>query len=73
MFAKAPDASKAAFVTLVAQLRRWDVGLVDCQVYTEHLARFGATEWPRRRYLRALEKALRFPTRVGRWRFDAPS
>ena len=26
--------------------------------HTEHLARFGATEWPRRRYLRALAKAV---------------
>ena len=69
MFATEPDASKAAFATLVAQLVRWDVELIDCQVYTEHLARFGAEEWPRRRYLRALGKALEAPTRPGPWRF----
>ena len=71
MFATEPDASKAAFVTLVAQLLRWDIDLIDSQVYTEHLARFGAEEWPRRRYLRALAKALEAPTRPGPWRFDA--
>jgi leucyl/phenylalanyl-tRNA--protein transferase len=71
MFARAPDASKVAFVALVEQLLRWGIDLVDCQVYTEHLARFGAVEWPRKRYLAALERALRHPTRQGRWAFDA--
>ncbi len=73
MFARAPDASKVAFVALAQQLSRWEVGLVDCQVRTEHLARFGATDWPRREYLAALQKALRQPTRSGTWHFDAPS
>src|SRR5881296_660597 len=70
MFALAPDASKVAFVRLVEQLRAWGIGLVDCQVYTDHLARFGAVEWPRKRYLTALKKALAHPTRTGPWRFD---
>ena len=67
MFALAPDASKVAFVRLVEQLLRWGIGLVDCQVHTEHLARFGAVEWPRKRYLAALKKALARPTRSGPW------
>jgi len=71
MFTLAPDASKVAFVGLVEQLLRWGIGLVDCQVYTDHLARFGAVEWPRRRYLTALKKALARPTRPGPWRLDA--
>jgi leucyl/phenylalanyl-tRNA--protein transferase len=70
MFAKAPDASKAAFVTLVAQLAAWGIDLIDCQVYTDHLARFGAEEWSRARYLKTLRVALRRPTRVGPWTFD---
>jgi len=70
MFARAPDASKAAFVRLVEQLARWDVALIDCQVHTEHLERFGAREWPRARYLAALREALRQPTRRGAWTFD---
>ncbi len=73
MFARAPDASKVAFVTLVEQLVRWGIELVDCQVTTEHLARFGATEWPRRQYLAALKKALERPTRRGAWAFDEPN
>jgi leucyl/phenylalanyl-tRNA---protein transferase len=67
MFAHAPDASKVAFVTVVEQLREKGITLIDCQVYTDHLARFGAEEWPRARYLSALSRALRRPTWRGRW------
>lgn len=70
MFARAPDASKVAFVALVEQLAQWGIALIDCQVYTEHLARFGAEEWPRSRYLRELRRALHRPTRQGRWSFS---
>jgi len=70
MFAARPDASKVAFVALVRQLGAWGIGLVDCQVYTEHLDRFGAEEWPRERYLEALHAGLARPTRRGRWEFD---
>lgn len=70
MFTRVPDASKVAFVALVRQLQRWGITLVDCQVYTEHLARFGAEEWPRRQFLAALKKALARPTRRGTWRLD---
>ena len=73
MFARAGDASKVAFVTLVEQLDRWGIDLVDCQVHTEHLARFGAAEWPRERFLRRLADALEQPTRSGRWQLDAPA
>ncbi len=70
MFARAPDASKAAFVALVEQLARWGIELIDCQVYTHHLARFGAEEWSRARYLAALQQALTRPSRTGPWHFD---
>ena len=70
MFAVAPDASKVAFVRLVEQLQRWGIELVDCQVHTEHLERFGALAWSRTRYLRALDKALDKSTRPGPWCFD---
>jgi leucyl/phenylalanyl-tRNA--protein transferase len=72
MFARKAEASKVAFVELVGQLGRWGITLVDCQVYTEHLARFGAREWPRRRFLEALRTALRHPTRPGPWHFERP-
>jgi leucyl/phenylalanyl-tRNA--protein transferase len=70
MFALAPDASKIAFVAIVQQLLRWNIPLIDCQVYTDHLDRFGALEWPREIYLSILQEALDAPTRLGPWRFD---
>ena len=70
MFTARPDASKVAFVCLVRQLLRWDFSMVDSQVHTDHLARFGAVEIPRKRYLRHLRDALNSPTRRGPWRFD---
>jgi leucyl/phenylalanyl-tRNA--protein transferase len=70
MFAHAPDASKVAFVACVRQLDAWEIRLIDCQVHTDHLARFGATEIPRARYLERLAIALDHPTRRGRWAFD---
>ena len=51
MFATEPDASKVAFTTLLGHLALWGYRIVDCQVHTEHLARFGATMWPRSRFL----------------------
>jgi leucyl/phenylalanyl-tRNA--protein transferase len=70
MFAEAPDASKVAFATLLAQLIRWRFQLVDCQSWTGHLERFGAEEWPRSRFLAALKRALRLPTRQGPWTLE---
>lgn len=70
MFSRASDASKVAFVALVEQLRAWKIGLIDCQVATDHLARFGATSWPRHQYLKGLREAAQAPTRRGIWRFD---
>lgn len=67
MFARAPDASKVAFVTAVERFKQWGFHFIDCQVETEHLARFGAEHWPRRRFLEALAVALNEPTRRGPW------
>lgn len=70
MYADVPNASKVAFATLLANLVHWRFALVDCQSYTEHLASFGAMEWPRSRFLAALKRALRQPTRTGRWTLE---
>ena len=70
MFATEPDASKAGFVALVRQLERRQFHFIDCQVHTDHLARFGAREWPREVFLDALERALASPTWQGVWEFD---
>ncbi len=55
MFARERDASKVAFVHLVRQLRRWGYSLVDCQVYSDHLASLGAGNIPRSRFIDLLD------------------
>lgn len=58
MFAKKNNASKAAFVTFVEQLRLRDFVMIDCQMKTEHLISLGAREISRAAYLKILKKAL---------------
>jgi leucyl/phenylalanyl-tRNA---protein transferase len=65
MFARCSEASKGAFVHLVQYLQAWDFHLVDCQMHTEHLARFSAVLWRRERFLQALTRALQGPMRRG--------
>ncbi len=67
MFARRPDASKAAFASLVGQLACWNFELIDCQVTTGHLIRFGAREIPRTEFLKLLARSLKVPTRRGGW------
>jgi len=73
MFAERPDASKVAFVRSVEWLAAHGVRLVDCQVHTEHLARFGAREIPRADFLARLASALQAPTLRGPWSLADPS
>lgn len=58
MYAAEPDASKCAFVRLVDALRAQGCPLIDCQVHTDHLERFGAQEIPRDQFLQELHAAL---------------
>ena len=58
MFSRVSNASKVAFVTFVENLRRLKFALIDCQVRTDHLMRFGAREIPRKVFLEQVEKAI---------------
>jgi leucyl/phenylalanyl-tRNA--protein transferase len=51
MFSKVSNASKYAFIRYVQQLASEDVGLIDCQVYTEHLESLGARMIPREAFI----------------------
>lgn len=51
MFTHVPNASKLAFITLVRHLNSLGFTLIDCQVYTDHLASLGAVEIPRAEFL----------------------
>ncbi len=70
MFASEPDASKVAFTTLLGHLAAWEFRVVDCQVHTEHLARFGATMWPRDRFLAQWREAAAEPSMRAPWTLD---
>ena len=70
MFARQPDASKAAFVTLCAQLDRWGFQLIDSQVSNTHTARFGTVEIPRAQFIERVEELIKQPGRHGKWTLD---
>lgn len=70
MFADMPDASKICFAVLLKNLVAWGFDLVDCQSYTDHLARFGAEHWPRIKFLHVLQNSLKKPTKRGEWKLD---
>jgi leucyl/phenylalanyl-tRNA---protein transferase len=72
MFARSPNASKLAFVAVVEQLHAWGFSMVDCQIFTEHLDRFGARELELDEFLDRLDEGVSQPGRPGRWRFDDP-
>jgi len=72
MFTLISNASKVAFVALVKHLQILNFDLIDCQVTTPHLLRFGAREIPRARYLDELKKSLKPATIKGQWSFLAP-
>lgn len=55
MFHHINDASKVAFVHLVEYLRNLQVGMIDCQMKTAHLARFGAREISRADFMQKLD------------------
>jgi leucyl/phenylalanyl-tRNA--protein transferase len=73
MFADRPDASKVAFVRAVEWLAARGIALVDCQVRTDHLVRFGAREIAREDFLARLAAALERPTLRGRWELEPPA
>jgi leucyl/phenylalanyl-tRNA--protein transferase len=70
MFARTADASKIAFVHLVRQLERWQFGLIDCQMNTAHLSRFGAREIPRQAFTRSLSELVNYPRYPAAWQFE---
>lgn len=55
MFSKVSDASKVGFVFFVYTLLKRDYRLIDCQMYTDHLASLGALEMNRTVFLSYLQ------------------
>lgn len=67
MFHRVSDASKAAFAFAVECLKQWGYRLIDCQVYTDHLASLGATEIPRAEFVRLLDDYCCQPAALSAW------
>lgn len=69
MFTRVSNASNVALVKLAKYLSELSFDLIDCQVATEHLIRFGAREIPRKLFLTQLETSLNAPTQRGNWEY----
>jgi len=67
MFHTLTDASKAAFAVLVQQLQDWNFALIDCQVYTPHLASLGAELIGRDAFKRLLDRYCPVPAAASAW------
>ena len=59
MFSKVSNASKYAFISYVEQLKKENVQLIDCQVYTEHLESLGARMIERPLFLKLLDELIK--------------
>lgn len=55
MFSRERDSSKIALLALCQQLKHYDFALIDCQVYSDHLARLGAEEIERPQFKQFLD------------------
>ena len=56
------DASKVALYSLSQQLLHWRFKLIDCQVYSEHLASLGAVTIERQQFTSLLEQHIDEPS-----------
>lgn len=68
MFHHVTDASKAAFAFACDCLKRWGYVLIDCQVYTRHLASLGAEEIPRSEFVKLLQIYCEQPVSSEAWK-----
>jgi leucyl/phenylalanyl-tRNA--protein transferase len=55
MFSRRSNASKFAFINLAQELEQKEYKLIDCQVYTDHLASLGAEEISRQQFIKILK------------------
>ena len=70
MFSKEANASKIALIALALQLRRWQFGLIDCQVSSQHLLSMGAEEISRHSFCAQLRDLAALDLHPGPWKFD---
>ena len=71
MFSLRSNASKIAFAHLIRQLTALGVGLIDCQMYTDHLASLGGREIPRNLFIDHLQRLTAAPARRDAWSIES--
>lgn len=67
MFSRVSEASKVAFVHFVGTLATWGYRLIDCQMETAHLNRFGARNLPRGQFVELLQRWCPLAPAPGSW------
>jgi leucyl/phenylalanyl-tRNA--protein transferase len=72
MFSRSRDSSKVALVYLCRQLQTWGFKMIDCQVYTRHLASLGAQEIPRQKFCQDLHSWTHLEGHPGSWAETEP-
>ncbi len=71
MFSRVADSSKIALISLCQQLHRWSFPLIDCQVYSKHLASMGAKNITRTEFSDYLNTFCeQTPPTEGHWVID---
>jgi leucyl/phenylalanyl-tRNA--protein transferase len=70
MFSRRTDGSKIAMAHLAAQLDRWDMPMIDCQMETPHLRSLGARLMPRSEFVREVDRLVRGPSTPARWTLE---
>lgn len=73
MFTKVTDASKIALVCLVQHLIKNNVRLIDCQMTTQHLQRFGAREITGSVFQQHLQQLIQTLEPDGKWTYEKTS
>jgi len=70
MFTSLSNSSKIALASLVDHLKKRNFGLIDCQMTTDHLLRYGAREISGKNFLRHLKDLISTISPDGVWTYD---
>lgn len=70
MFTRVNNAAKIALVRFVRRCHRFRFPLIDCQAYTDNMARYGASFIPRPQFLHIMKTASRLATPPDFWSGD---
>ncbi len=70
MFTEITDASKVALAALITYARQANIRMIDCQMTTDHLLRFGAKELSRHLFQQLLETHITLCKPQKKWRLS---